>query len=329
MSQVFENRMELALPNTMSIVREPLGRVENMLVGQLQSDVPIIDEMVRCGGATGGKRFRPMLLLLAAQANGGIDDHHIMLATAVEMIHAATLVHDDIIDSAVTRRHKTTINNRWGNQGAVLFGDYLFTQAFYLASLTGSAEACQVIGAATNRVCQGELQQSDAAGNFETTVDDYYQIISRKTAALCGCATQLGAFSATDSKQVNQWYEVGMKLGLAFQIIDDVLDYTGDPATCGKTLGTDLETAKPTLPILLALHGSSEALRVDWIDRLGQGNAEVEDVLVWLKETGAISESLRRGKLLVKEAVAFTDQQGPNVSAAFQEMGQFLMARSH
>ncbi len=329
MSQVFENRMDSALPHTMAIVRESLGRVENMLVGQLQSDVPIIDEMVRCGGATGGKRFRPMLLLLAAEANGGIEDHHIMLATAVEMIHAATLVHDDIIDSATTRRHKTTINNRWGNQGAVLFGDYLFTQAFYLASLTGSAEACQIIGSATNRVCQGELQQSDAAGNFETSVEDYYQIISRKTAALCGCSTHLGAYSVDARERVNQWYEVGIKLGLAFQIIDDVLDYTGDPATCGKTLGTDLETAKPTLPILLALQTSPESSRADWIERLSDGNAEVDDVRAWLHETGAVSESLRRGKSLVKEAIAFTDRQTPNVSAAFREMGRFLTARTH
>ena len=114
MSQVYENRMESALPRTMSLVREPLQRVERMLAGQLQSDVPIVDEMVRCGGATGGKRFRPVLLLLAAHANGGIEDHHIMLATSVEMIHAATLVHDDIIDDAETRRHVSTINSRWG-----------------------------------------------------------------------------------------------------------------------------------------------------------------------------------------------------------------------
>ena len=127
MSQVRDNRMESALPLTMALVRDSLQRVEHMLAGQLRSDVPIIDEMVRCGGATGGKRFRPVLLLLAAEACGGIEDHHIMLATSVEMIHAATLVHDDIIDKAETRRHVSTINSRWGNQGAVLFGLLVYT----------------------------------------------------------------------------------------------------------------------------------------------------------------------------------------------------------
>lgn len=140
MSQVHDNRMESTLPRTMALVRHPLQLVEQMLADQLSSDIPIIDEMVRCGAVTGGKRFRPALLLLAAHANGEVQDHHIMLATAVEMIHAATLVHDDIIDKAQTRRHVSTINHRWGNQGAVLFGDYLFTQAFYLASLTGMPE---------------------------------------------------------------------------------------------------------------------------------------------------------------------------------------------
>lgn len=329
MSQVYENRMEAALPHTMSLVRESLGRVEHMLAGQLQSDVPIIDEMVRCGGATGGKRFRPVLLLLAARANGGVEDHHIMLATSVEMIHAATLVHDDIIDKADTRRHVSTINSRWGNQGAVLFGDYLFTQAFYLASLTGSAEACQIIGNATNRVCEGELQQSDAAGNYETTINDYYQIISRKTAALCACATKLGACFSRSGDQIEAWAEVGQKLGMAFQIVDDVLDYTGESSSCGKTLGTDLETAKPTLPILLALQGSSDEQRADWVNRLTTRSVTHEQVCAWLHETNAIRQATEVAKSMVADAIGFTVTQDGDVAEAFQELGGFLLARSH
>lgn len=329
MSQVYENRMESALPRTMSLVREPLQRVERMLAGQLQSDVPIVDEMVRCGGATGGKRFRPVLLLLAAHANGGIEDHHIMLATSVEMIHAATLVHDDIIDDAETRRHVSTINSRWGNQGAVLFGDYLFTQAFYLASLTGSARACQIIGDATNRVCEGELQQSDAAGNYETTLEEYHQIISRKTAALCGCATQLGACSANLADNVDQWQSVGQQLGMAFQIVDDVLDFMGDSETCGKTLGTDLATAKPTLPVLLALQSATESQRAEWISKLTSQNIDGDQVQQWLRESGAINESVQRARAMVQVAIDFTDTQLPEVAAAFNELSQFLLARTH
>lgn len=327
MSQVYENQIQTALPHTLSIVKEPLRRVETMLAQQLQSDVPIIDEMVRCGAATGGKRFRPILLFLAAHANGGIHERQIMLATSVEMIHAATLVHDDIIDEAQTRRHVSTINSRWGNQGAVLFGDFLFTQAFYLASLTGSARACQIIGEATNRVCEGELQQSDCAGNFETTIKEYYQIISRKTASLCGCATQLGGL--TEHNPLDQtWQEIGIKLGLAFQIIDDVLDYTGDPTTCGKTLGTDLETSKATLPIILALEACSESSRSEWVRRLNEQTASFNEVQNWLRESGAIDASLGKANVLVNEAIEFTNQQPSDVAKAFQELGTFLLART-
>jgi len=326
-SQVSENQIQSALPHTLGIVKEPLQQVEQMLAQQMQSDVPIIDEMVRCGAVTGGKRFRPILLFLAAHANGGVRERQIMLATAVEMIHAATLVHDDIIDEADTRRHVTTINKRWGNQGAVLFGDFLFTQAFYLASLTGSAKACQIIGEATNQVCEGELQQSDCAGNFETSIKEYYQIISRKTASLCGCATQLGGL--TDDDRTDQaWQEVGLKLGLAFQIIDDVLDYTGDAATCGKTLGTDLQTSKPTLPILLALEACSESRKLEWMDRLSQRTTSFSEVQDWLRATGSIEASVAKANLLIKEATQFTNQQNPEVAKAFAELGAFLLART-
>ena len=329
MSQVSDNCMEAILPHTMNIVGEPLTRVETMLRSQLQSEVPIIDEMVNCGGATGGKRFRPILLLLAAQATGGIEDQHIMLATSVEMIHAATLVHDDIIDNATTRRHVTTINNRWGNQGAVLFGDFLFTQAFYLASLTGSAEACQIIGRATNLVCEGELQQSDAAGNFETTVDEYFEIISKKTAALCACATELGASFCGDPASVKKWKQVGMDLGLAFQIVDDVLDLKGDATACGKTLGTDLETAKPTLPILLGLQMTGVNERAKWLNRLSRRELSRDEVTRWLNETGAMQAAEKLAEQKVQSSVEFTRTQNSIVAAAFQELSEFLLARNN
>lgn len=327
MSQVRDNRMESALPLTMALVRDSLQRVEHMLAGQLRSDVPIIDEMVRCGGATGGKRFRPVLLLLAAEACGGIEDHHIMLATSVEMIHAATLVHDDIIDKAETRRHVSTINSRWGNQGAVLFGDYLFTQAFYLASQTGSAEACQIIGRATNRVCEGELQQSDAAGNYETTIDEYYQIISKKTAALCACATRLGACFSKSGQGIDSWATVGQNLGMAFQIVDDVLDFTGNADSCGKTLGTDLTTAKPTLPILLALQKSNEQQRGDWVGKFANQQVSREQVVDWLNETEAVQQAIATARSMVESTISFTSTQDAKVATAFEELGKFLLAR--
>ncbi|MGI9519447.1 MAG: polyprenyl synthetase family protein [Pirellulaceae bacterium] len=331
MSQVSENRITLALPRTLSLVSEPLQRVEQMLNVQLQSEVPIIDEMVRHGAVTGGKRFRPMLMLLTAQAYGDISEHHIMLATSVEMVHAASLVHDDIIDNATTRRHVATINSRWGNQGAVLFGDYLFTRAFYLSSLTGCVDACRILGDATNTVCEGELQQNDVAGNFDTTIDEYLDVISRKTAALCGCATRLGAwFSSRNDRESERWRRAGHNFGLAFQIVDDVLDYRGDANQCGKTLGTDLQTAKPTLPVLIGLQSLDDSARAEWIDALARHSASRSEVCDWLQSSGACQQSMDMAIALVEEALTLVAQQKNDaVAAAFAELGQFLLGRNH
>ncbi len=330
MSQVSENRISTALPRTTTLVSQPLLRVEDMLERHLKSEVPIVDEMVRHGGVTGGKRFRPLLMLLTAQAYGEIEERHIMLATAVEMVHAASLVHDDIIDEATTRRHVSTINSRWGNQGAVLFGDFLFTRAFHLASLTGCAQACQIIGSATNLVCEGELQQNDSAGNFDTTIDEYLDIIARKTAALCGCATKLGSWlAAAEPREVENWEVVGRNFGLAFQIVDDVLDYRGDADTCGKTLGTDLEMAKPTLPLLLGLQSVNDAARADWMDALTQQTTTLPEVCAWLQTCGACEQAMEMAAELVDKALEFVGQQDDDVAAAFAELGQFLLSRSH
>ncbi len=298
-----------------------------MLDGQLRSDVPIIDEMVKHGCIGGGKRFRPMLMLLVGQLLGDVNDRHILLATAIEMIHAATLIHDDILDGASERRHRPTVNSMWGNHGAVLFGDYLFTHAFYLASTAGDNFACQVIGRATNTVCEGELQQTDASGNYETSIDEYFQIIEKKTAALCACATLLGAhFAGADSKSAGQWETVGRDFGLAFQIVDDILDLRGEDEACGKTLGTDLETAKPTLPILLALADESNGQRELWIDRLSNHVVSRADVIEWLNQKTAFDEAFGKAQELVENAVQIASQNGDR-TGVFQELGEFLLRR--
>jgi octaprenyl-diphosphate synthase len=260
-----------ALPRVFELLGDDLAAVEVMLAGQVSGSIESINEMVRQGCLAGGKRFRPILLLLSARALGEVTSRHVTIATAIEMIHAATLVHDDIIDNASTRRHVPTINSRWGNHTAVLFGDFLFSHAFYLASTTGDATACQIIGKATNQVCEGEMQQGEAAGNYALDIEDYFEIIGKKTATLCGCATHLGArFSGGSETVCMEWERVGHNLGLAFQIVDDVLDIRGDQNACGKTLGTDLATATPTLPILIALSRESSTGYLNWLEQLGR-----------------------------------------------------------
>lgn len=200
-----------------------------------------------------GKRLRPALVLLTAEAAGGIIDHHHTLAAAVEMIHTATLVHDDVLDDADTRRHLPTFNAEWGNKISILLGDMLFSKAYYLTSMV-DRQACELIGDATNRVCAGELRQVSERGNFKLNESEYFAIIDGKTAALTEVCCRLGALYAGANEEVSQRMGIfGRSLGLAFQIADDVLDLLGDPDQVGKTLGTDLEQQKLTLPLIHSL----------------------------------------------------------------------------
>src|SRR4051794_11856205 len=201
-----------------------------------------------------GKRLRPALLLLTAKALCRLTPQHHTLAAAVEMIHTATLVHDDVLDEAELRRHVPTVNAGWGNKVSILLGDMLFTHAFHLTS-TVDRRACEIIGEATNRVCAGELRQVTERGNLNLTEADYFAVIDGKTAALTECCGRLGALYAGASEEVaGRLANFGRNLGLAFQIADDLLDLVGNEDTAGKTLGTDLEQQKLTLPVIHCLH---------------------------------------------------------------------------
>jgi octaprenyl-diphosphate synthase len=200
-----------------------------------------------------GKGLRPALLLLTAKACGGVTPAHHTLAAVVEMIHTATLVHDDVLDEADTRRHARTVNAEWGNKVSILLGDTLFTHAFHLTS-TVDGRACRLIGEATNRVCAGELRQVCERGNLHLTESDYFAIVVGKTAALTEVCGRLGALYAGASEAAaDRLAAFGRNLGIAFQVADDLLDLTGDEGTAGKTLGTDLEQRKLTLPVIHAL----------------------------------------------------------------------------
>ncbi|MGD9636949.1 MAG: polyprenyl synthetase family protein [Pirellulales bacterium] len=255
----------------MSIVRQPpadlqqtlaalyatvgseLRRVDTRLADELHSDHPQANEVIRHGIRLSGKRLRPALLLLAGQAVGRLNEDHITLAAVVEMIHTATLVHDDVLDEAEIRRHEDTVNARWNNETSVLLGDFLFTHAFYLASTTESTYACRTIGRSTNIVCDGELRQTLSSGDVNLTEDDYLSIVEAKTAELCACACELGAhYAGGDRDTVERLAAFGRNLGIAFQIADDLLDLEGNETATGKSLGTDLAKCKMTMPLIHA-----------------------------------------------------------------------------
>jgi octaprenyl-diphosphate synthase len=231
-----------------------------------------------------GKRLRPALMLLTAKACGGVSPNHHTLAAAVEMIHTATLVHDDVLDEAEVRRHVKTVNAEWGNKISILLGDMLFTHAFHLTSRV-DRRACELIGEATNRVCAGELRQVTEKGNLHLSEADYFAIIDGKTAALTEACGRLGAIHAGASEYVaDKLAAFGRCLGVAFQIADDLLDLTGQEAKAGKTLGTDIEQQKLTLPLIHCL-SKLPAAAADDLRATIRGNGDVRPAL---EKTGSI-----------------------------------------
>lgn len=273
-------------------IREELAAVEAMLKAELRHSHPGVDAMVRHAFRIGGKRLRPALLLLAAQAVGRVTPDHTTLAAVVEMVHTATLLHDDVLDSADTRRHLPTANARWGNHASVLAGDFLFTHAFYLASTLDTTYACQAIGRATNAVCEGEMLQVSSQGQARLTEDEYYRIIDAKTAALTACSSLLGAYYAGATESTVEALEsYGRHLGRAFQIADDLLDVLGDPETVGKSLGTDLDQCKLTLP---------------WIRmRDTLPDTERDDVLAWFTSNDPSDRAKLFARLAASDGIAY------------------------
>lgn len=247
-----------------------------------------------------GKRLRPMLLLLAGHACGRLTPQHHILGAVVELIHTATLVHDDVLDEANTRRHVRTVNSLWGDRTSLLLGDMLFSAAFRLCS-TVDATACEWIGDATNRVCAGELLQVSQAGNLDLPEETYFEIVAGKTGALTECCMRLGArYAGATDEAIERLSEYGRDLGIAFQIADDVLDLQGSEQAAGKTLGTDVEQQKLTLPIIRALSElpDADAERLRQAVRAGSICEAVELV----SSTGAVESSIAEARRLMYSA---------------------------
>ncbi len=238
-----------------------------------------------------GKMLRPSLVLLSGKCFGPINAVHIDLAAMVELLHRASLLHDDVIDSAELRRDKTTANVLWGNTAAVLLGDFLLSQAFYLGTKVPFAEAVDIMSRTAQDLCYGELQQNFQKGNWEISEHQYYQLIDAKTAALFRCSCQLGAIaSKASNEQIQAIGEFGTDLGVAFQITDDLLDMTGDEQETGKTLGTDLLQGKCTLPVIHWVHQHQDQ-KERRIDQLKQG-CSMKVLVEQMKQSGSLDAAV-------------------------------------
>jgi octaprenyl-diphosphate synthase len=233
------------------LIAPQLAAVDRLFMRELESDLPCVNTLVKHVARFRGKMLRPTLVLLSGQAAGNLNDAHVTLATVVEMVHMATLVHDDVLDEAELRRKGATINHLRGNEAAVLLGDYLISHSYHLCSSLDSQFASRFIAHTTNRVCEGELLQIENRNNFDLDEETYTQIITLKTAVLCAACCRLGAeFSGATRDQIDALETYGRCLGIAFQIQDDILDIVGDAQLVGKTLGIDIEKGKMTLPMI-------------------------------------------------------------------------------
>lgn len=299
-----------------------LAESDRIFATELGSRFGFVQRLVDHAAALRGKKMRPALILLCAKACGAIRHDHLVLAAVLEMIHTATLVHDDILDESEIRRHAATVNAEWGNETAVLLGDYLFTHAFHLAASLESTLACRWIGRATNLVCEGEMMQVHNRGNLELDEAAYYEMIRGKTAELTAVSCRLGAhYAGAEPALVEGLESYGRDLGVAFQIADDVLDLLGEESATGKTLGTDLAKQKLTLPLIrfLQVAGPEEAARVR--DLLAVPGSERREALrPLLESSGALEYAWEQAGRLT--AAARSVLRGLPASAARESLEQ-------
>ena len=313
-------------------IQQELDAVEKMLAEQLRSKFPYVDELVRYGCLLGGKRLRPVLLLLVAKALGEVAERHILLATVIEMIHTATLVHDDVLDAATIRRHFATVNDRWDTESSILLGDYLFTHAFHLASMLESTWACRLIGAATNQLCEGEIRQKGNQGDFGISEREYLQINESKTATLCACASRLGMPEFSDEPELAERItSFGRYLGQAFQIVDDLLDVVGQESLVGKSLGSDLQHQKATLPVIHLWSRISEKERRGLEETLrGPAQLRRDRLLPMLNRHGSVEYARARAMEFADKARNSLNGLPENAATKMlEQLPEFVVQRAH
>ena len=306
-----------------------LERFGRIFDDELSSDVPVVRAL--CDQVRGyrGKMLRPALLLLSGRACERVTDAHHTLAAVVELVHLATLVHDDVLDEADLRRRLPTINLLHGNEAAVLLGDYLISHAFHLCSALDSQYASRTIGSTTNTVCEGELQQISHRDDDTLTVNEYYQIITKKTAVLTGTCCLLGAhYADAGAATIAAFERYGMDVGVAFQITDDVLDIVGSRENMGKTLGRDLDQHKLTLPLIHCLGEADRDDRAELQALLAAPAPDHDRLNALLGATDSIDYALETARRHVDSAVAcLADLPASDARDALVRLAQMILER--
>ena len=315
-----------------ALAADEMGRVNDLIRGRLGSDVLLINQISEHIVAAGGKRLLPMLTVIAARALGYQGSQHHQLAAIVEFIHTSTLSHDDVVDESDLRRGRKTANALWGNAPSVLVGDFLYSRSFQLMVELDSMPVMRVLADATNQIAEGEVLQLLHVGNPDTNEADYLRVIERKTAVLFAAATRLSAMLAGASAEVQQHLaDYGMNLGLAFQIADDVLDYTADADALGKNLGDDLAEGKATLPLIHALANASPEAGERLRQIISEGDATaLPEVVAAIRGSGSLEYSRRVAERYAQAAETSLAALPVNAwSRALRALIRYAIDRNH
>ena len=322
----------MPLQSIQALVQTDLAATDDFISTELQSDIPLINSLVEYILKSGGKRIRPLLVLLSARAFNHQDQKQIDLAAAIELIHTATLLHDDVVDGSSLRRGRQTANTLWGNQASVLVGDFLYSRAFQLIVKLQHLEILNIFSNATNIIAEGEVLQLLNCHDPDTTEASYFEVIHRKTAKLFEVATQIGtALSPYSSQQMVAMQQYGLNLGTAYQLIDDALDYNASAEQIGKNIGDDLAEGKPTLPLIHAIRKGTAAEVALIRNAISEGSTkDLDSILTIIESTGAIKYTADAAKQHAQRANALlTHIPESPYRKAMHELAEFVVERNY
>jgi octaprenyl-diphosphate synthase len=330
----FDAHERASIDHLVQLVAPDMDRVNATILSRTGSDVAMIPEVANHLISSGGKRLRPMLTVAMAQLAGYEGDGHLKLAAAVEFMHTATLLHDDVVDESDMRRGKLAARMVWGNEASVLVGDFLLGQAFKMMVEVGSLRSLEIQSSAASIIAEGEVMQLSAAKNMSTTEDEYLAVIRAKTAELFGAACEVGPVIGNRGKAEHAaCRSFGMNLGIAFQLVDDALDYGGTAKKLGKNVGDDFREGKITLPVVLAYRRGSTTEREFWrrtLENAEATEADLDHAIGLMTKYRALEDTITRARhygAIAKDALALFPES--EMKSALEDAVEFCIARSH